>query len=297
MPFRLLQDGKKPCQDSNFFQLFLNFFHFDFLKSIFLTHIIYVKKLFFELTQFFITAFRLLYVFIDGGSECAVCSRLTFFSPVCKTCLKRYFSVDSLLKAQRCLCCGKELVSEKNKCLRCRTDPVLKSTDKVIPLFSYRLWNKELMFRWKMQGERTFSALFARLLNEVLVKAGEKIIVPVPPRKGKIRKNGWDQIDELCTFLEKRYGFRVLRVLERNSKEQQKKLNRSERLHTIKNSYSLCCAKELKAVLKPFSGKMPEHVCIIDDVSTTGATLESCAEILKAGGVITVNAVTLFTVD
>ena len=201
--------------------------------------------------------------------------------------MNRYFSVDALLAAPRCKCCGKELVSEKNTCLRCRTNPVLKSTDKVIPLFSYRLWNKELMFRWKMQGERTFSAVFARLISEVLIKNGEKVIVPVPPRKGKIRKNGWDQIDELCTFLEKRYGFKVYRLLQRNSREQQKKLNRTERLESIKSSYSL----------KPYCGELPEHVCIIDDVLTTGATLESCAEILKAGGVKTVNAVTLFTVD
>lgn len=273
---------------SKFFFHFFNIFsHFDFLKSNILTHIIYVKKFLFELKQFVITAFRLLYAFIDGGTECAICSKITFLSPVCKACMNRYFSVDALLKAPRCECCGKELVSEKNKCLRCRTNPVLKSTDVVIPLFSYRLWNKELMFRWKMQGERTFSSVFARLLNEVLVKRGETVLVPVPPRKGKIRKNGWDQIDELCTFLEKRYGFKVLRVLERNSTEQQKKLNRSERLDSIKKSYSL----------RAFKGSLPEHVCIIDDVSTTGATLESCAEILKGGGVKTVNAVTLFTVD
>ncbi len=153
------------------------------------------------------------------------------------------------------------------------------------------------MFRWKMQGERSFSPLFARLISNVLRQQGESVIVPVPPRKGKIRKNGWDQIEELCLFLEKRYGFRVLRILERKSKEEQKKLKRTERLESIKSSYSLKNAKEIQGALKPFSGSFPERVCLIDDVCTTGATLESCAEILKKEGIKTVNAVTLFTVD
>lgn len=112
-------------------------------------------------------------------------------------------------------------------------------------------------------------------------------IVPVPPRKGKIRKNGWDQIEELCSFLEKRYGLKVFRLLERNTSGQQKKLSRQQRLESIKTAYSL----------KPGIFKLPQSVCLIDDVCTTGSTLESCAEILKKAGVQKVNAVTLFTVD
>ena len=84
------------------------------------------------------------------------------------------------------------------------------------------------MFRWKMSEEREFSPVFAKLLCEVLRKTDNRVIVPVPPRKGKIRKNGWDQIDELCSFLEKRYGFKVLKILERNTSKQQKKLSHSK---------------------------------------------------------------------
>ena len=201
------------------------------------------------------------------------------------------------MKKERCECCGKELICMKGRCMSCRETPVLKSTDRVISMFSYRLWNRELMFRWKMQGERIFSPVFARLLCDVLRKMEETFIVPVPPRKGKIRENGWDQIEELCSFLEKRYGFRVLRILERNSMGQQKKLSRTERLESIKTAYSLCSSKVIQRALKPLSGRLPEAVCLIDDVCTTGSTLESCAEILKAAGIKKVSAVTLFSVD
>lgn len=211
--------------------------------------------------------------------------------------MKKHFSVSRLLEKERCECCGRELIGMKDKCMICRENPVLKNTDRVIPLFSYRLWNRELMFRWKMSEEREFSPIFAKLLCEVLRKTDNRVIVPVPPRKGKIRKNGWDQIDELCSFLEKRYGFKVLKILERNSSKQQKKLSRIQRLESIKSAYSLCSSKVIDRALKPFSGRLPSSVCIIDDVCTTGSTLESCAEILKKEGITVVNAVTLFTVD
>lgn len=247
--------------------------------------------------QFFVSAFRILYVFISGGEKCAVCGAIVFLRPVCPSCLKQHFDVSRILEKKRCECCGKELVCMHGKCMKCREEPVLKSTDFVLPLFSYRLWNRELMFRWKMQEERSFSPLFAKLLCQILRKTQNKVIVPVPPRKGKIRKNGWDQIEELCVFLEKRYGFRVLRILERNTSGQQKKLSRSQRLESIKSAYSLCQAPVFERALKPFSGHLPQEVCLIDDVCTTGSTIESCAEILKSAGAEKVHAVTLFTVD
>ena len=253
--------------------------------------------MFFEMKQFFVSAFRILYVFISGGEKCAVCGAIVFLRPVCPSCLKKHFDVSRILEKKRCECCGKELVCMQGKCMKCREEPVLKSTDLVLPLFSYRLWNRELMFRWKMQEERSFSPLFVKFLCQILRKTQNKVIVPVPPRKGKIRKNGWDQIEELCVFLEKRYGFRVLRILERNTSGQQKKLSRSQRLESIKSAYSLCQTPVFERALKPFSGRLPQEVCLIDDVCTTGSTIESCAEILKSAGAEKVHAVTLFTVD
>ena len=279
------------------FAFFSSFFQKNFRFSQCLHHSIYVRKIIFEVKQFFVSTFRLLYVFISGGHKCAVCGTLVFLRPVCTSCMQKHFSVSEIMKKERCECCGRELICMKGRCMICREKPVLKSTDTVLPLFSYRLWNRELMFRWKMQEEREFSPLFAKLLCEVLRKMEYKVIVPVPPRKGKIRKKGWDQIEELCAFLEKCYGFRVLRLLERNSSKQQKKLSRIQRLESIKSAYSLCSSKKVERILKPFSGSFPESVCIIDDVCTTGSTLESCAEILKNKGVKVVNAVTLFTVD
>lgn len=118
-------------------------------------------------------------------------------------------------------------------------------------------------------------------------------VVPVPPRPGKIKKKGWDQIDELCFYLKNIYGVKVYKVLERLSKKQQKKLSRDERLQLIKKGYVLKNNKKIKSFLQ----NIPEKIVLIDDVMTTGSTIEACAEALKTAGVKTVVVITLFIVD
>lgn len=183
------------------------------------------------------------------------------------------------------------LVSENGVCTECRRSPVLQSTDGVFPLFSYRLWNVDVLCRWKLHEERQLSSFFAEKiavrLAEVLRNFPDAVIVPVPPRPGKIQREGWDQIQELSEFLEFEYDFPVMRILKRSSSAEQKKLDRTGRLAAVGKSYSL----------QPGIFAVPETVCLLDDVVTTGSTLESCAVALKTGGAKTVFAVTLFSVD
>lgn len=246
-----------------------------------------MEKLIFEIKEFFAVAFRFFFSLLENGQDCLVCSKKTYFFPVCKSCSQKYFSVENALSYARCSVCGKELVSAEKICLQCRKEPVLKNTDKVFPLFSYRLWYKEILFTWKIKGVRCLSSYFAALTAKALNLLCIKTVVPVPPRKGKIAEKGWDQIEELCTYLEKRYGFNVERILERRGCAQHKKMNRKKRLESIHADY----------YLKPGCKVLSEKVCLIDDVCTTGSTLESCAKILKQNGVKEVNALTLFSVD
>lgn len=252
----------------------------------------------FEVWQLFIKLFRMLFSFINGGEECVVCGSKTFLDPVCCKCRNTHFSVKDILSVKRCSICGKELISTEKLCLQCREKPVLVHTDKMIPLFSYRLWNKNLLFMWKISGQRVLSPFFAELVGKVLFMMKVKVIVPVPPRPKKIQKNGWDQITELCSFLHYRYGFQLLEVIQRHSATEQKKLDRNERLSQIEGAYSLFSEAVINSELKKFEGVFPENVCIVDDVCTTGSTLECCAKLLRENTSIkSIYGITLFTVD
>lgn len=240
---------------------------------------------------------RLFFSVTNNGNECLVCGSKSFIYPVCKKCIKKYFNINNVLNTRRCKFCGKELLSEEEICMQCRKDRIVNNVDKLIPLFSYRLWNKELMFYWKSMEIRSLSFLFAKMICEALKKMDISVIVPVPPRPNKIQMKGWDQIQEMSSFLEYVFGFKVLNLLERKTEIQQKKLDRKERLETIGMSYCLKDKKSLDANLKCVGGILPEKVCIIDDVCTTGSTIESCSQLLKKTGIKSVYAVTLFIVD
>jgi predicted amidophosphoribosyltransferase len=159
-----------------------------------------------------------------------------------------------------------------------------------MPLFSYRLWRRELLFLWKGRGVRLFTPLFGDLIEkawpEICLPGNEYTLIPIPPRPGKIRDKGWDQVEDLCRYLESRLP--VLRLLCRRSKKQQKKMLGLEgRTENARASYTL----------RPGHPQIPRHIVLLDDVRTTGATLEACAEILKAAGALSVQALTLFGVD
>jgi competence protein ComFC len=226
-----------------------------------------------------------------------VCGTRCGVVPVCRACTQTYF-MSSVPVQNRCSVCGKELVSEYGLCMQCRSKRLLVHTDGVYPLYSYRMWYSVLLLRWKTGGERALSPFFAdRIASALTLLPKGMSVVPVPPRPGKIRKNGWDQIEEICMFLELRWEYTVCRLLERTTTTEQKELDREGRLKSIGRAYSLKTGRNLTDALKAAGGLLPETACLIDDVMTTGATIESCAAVLKAAGVNRVYAVMLFTVD
>jgi predicted amidophosphoribosyltransferase len=109
----------------------------------------------------------------------------------------------------------------------------------------------------------------------------ERTIVPVPPRPGKTKALGWDQVEEIVRILEAR-GFPVARSLVRGHSSEQKILGRWERRSNAVSAYSL----------KP--GTVPPKLpLLLDDVVTTCATLEACARALKEGGATSVVALAI----
>ena len=193
----MLRAGKKRLAEDRFFCFFCKFF---LQKLPFFTKrrdIYYVKKYIFVLWQQLIYILRLVAAILGNGQNCAVCEASCRVVPVCEKCEKTYFSVRTI-SFGICRVCGKRLVSENEICTECRKSSVLQHTDGVFPLFSYRLWNIDLLCRWKMQEERQLSPFFAGKLASRLRELSNYFpdfaVIPVPPRPGKIRREGWARI-------------------------------------------------------------------------------------------------------
>ena len=141
---------------------------------------------------------------------------------------------------------------------------------------------QELIHKLKYKGQQEIGATLGNWYAEDLknLDALKKIdfIIPVPIHKKRLKTRGYNQVTTFCDALSKNLKIPVqelLLVRDKNTQSQTKKnrLNRGE------------IATEIFSVdgLENFKSK---HFLLVDDVVTTGATLESCGrELMKIEGV------------
>ena len=152
-------------------------------------------------------------------------------------------------------------------------------------LFAYEGAVKELIYQYKFNNDKQLAAVFAQLLfNSYLVNIPHTTaVVPVPARKVTIKKRGWDHMEIITHYLKKHFNIPVVYCLTRKGKTSQKSLDYEGRMHNLRGRISV------KKSLIP----LPDNVILIDDVFTTGATLEQCSVVLHSAGVKEVEALTL----
>ncbi len=208
---------------------------------------------------------------------------------LCLACLRNELLSTAMAaveeEGKRCQRCGRPLISALNYCISCRDTGFLTAIDRIFPLLSYHGYGAALLTSWKISGQRLLSEPFAEIISAVLSlpQLSGLPLVPVPPRPGKLRIKGWDQVEDLCNLLETRHHHRICRLLSRTGGRQQKSLGRLAR------------AGNLKGYIRVLPGRtVPERVIVLDDLFTTGSTLETCASALKDEGCRRVYGVTLF---
>ena len=215
--------------------------------------------------------------YLCGGDEA--------FYGLCSECylyLKAYMQLY-----KKCEICGRPLISEKATCLLCRKEDHKNNFTRQIRIFPYTGSFKNLLAFYKFEQSLGLGNFFAECLTESLnLFKNEEIThaewVPVPPRPGKLKAKGWDQISYLASLLKRTKGaLPVNPCLLRLKSRSQKELNRQDREFNLKGR--IIC-----------KGKAPKSAIIFDDVITTGATMDSCAKALLEGGTEKVYGICLF---
>jgi predicted amidophosphoribosyltransferase len=107
-------------------------------------------------------------------------------------------------------------------------------------------------------------------------------IVPVPPASVRFARRGFDPAEEIALALAEATGLPVSACLRRRDAGHQRGRSRSRRLAR---------APRFSPV-----GALPAHALLVDDVTTTGATIDACARALRREGSTRVLAVALATV-
>jgi ComF family protein len=183
---------------------------------------------------------------------------------------------------ERCDYCGKPLISEHGRCLSCRQEEG-RSYARVRVLFPYTGKYRRLLAAYKFGKNAAVGNFLAeKILEAVGSFPPEAQIVPVPPRPGKIHTTGWDQIEYLTRLLERNMGAAAIcRCLKRMPSKSQKELGRENR------------RSNLRGRIMPVR-QVPQTAVLLDDVMTTGSTLDACAAALKEAGTQTVYGLCLF---
>lgn len=243
---------------------------------------------------------RKLYSGLLCPQPCRLCGSISEAGlPLCTHCIQTEFKpyigsgdVEYSQNAEsRCKHCGKILISEHEYCTRCRlsdgehAEKPQSACDRIFTLFPYIGLGQKLLPVWKNNNIRTFSTVFAPLIYSFLIQHPLLInipLVPIPPRPRKLQEKGWDQIEDLVKDLSVYPRLTIYRYLKRQDGIPQKKLSKVDR------------AMNLQGKIKLAAKTVPDTLMLLDDVMTTGATLEACARTLKAAGCKEVYGLCLF---
>ncbi|MBI5421508.1 ComF family protein [Candidatus Peregrinibacteria bacterium] len=128
-----------------------------------------------------------------------------------------------------------------------------------------------------------FAKLIAEKVGELgMVKGRRLILVPVPLHAKRLRERGFNQAEVIAHAIQTQWPHGLCEVqnllVRPKETSQQAKLGRSERHQNLKDAFIL----NKKIVHKTASQNL---YFVVDDVCTTGSTLDSCAKALREGGI------------
>ena len=202
---------------------------------------------------------------------------------MCEGCRTRIRRLEEPL----CRRCGVEVDSVRNDC-GCRAR--LRSLTRLRSAVAYEGPIEAAMHRFKYQGWRRLAAPLAQLMAERIAVEGvaARSIVAVPLHPSRQRQRGYNQSELLMHELGKRLALRPPQGVLVRTRATPPQVGR-DRQHRFENVAGAFAWRGC-----PLSG---EAILLIDDVATTGATLDACAEALRAAGSGPVTGVSLARVN
>ena len=207
--------------------------------------------------------------------RCAACGRPG--AALCQPCL----ATATHLPHPQCRQCTRPL-TYGDQCARCRLEQ--RRIDRLFVPYAYTPPILQAVHRFKYANKRYLAADLAALAMSALPPdVGVDFVVPVPLAPSRQRQRGYNQghliADEVARRLGRPLDAGVL--IRRRDTPPQTSLPRARRLQNVRGAFR---------ALRSLSGA---RILLVDDVTTTGATLEAATRALRRRGAVWVGALAL----
>ncbi len=192
---------------------------------------------------------------------------------ICDGCKDRLIPITG----PRCCKCSKPLKnSEQEYCRDCSRRTHL--FDQGIGIFPYSTLLQESLFRLKYGKRQEYGAFYGELAAFYAREQAKKwkidYIIPVPLHRKRLEKRGYNQAEIIAEAFGKKLNLPVKknRLKRKVNTKPQKELDPAERRKNMRGAFT-------------FEGKLEgEKILLIDDIYTTGSTLDEAARALKKAG-------------
>jgi len=146
---------------------------------------------------------------------------------------------------------------------------------------------RQAVYQLKYRNLRALAAPLATLLNDYIITnpIPTEVLIPVPLHQKRLRQRGYNQSRLLAKELGKLINLPVMDnrlIRQHNTPPQARTATVNERRKNVADAFT-CVGENIRN----------KQVLVIDDVSTSGATLDACAQALKAAGAVSVWGLTL----
>ncbi|MDE6912393.1 MAG: ComF family protein [Lachnospiraceae bacterium] len=201
---------------------------------------------------------------------------------VCRVCRRKIRYVSE----PRCQKCGRQLNDDtKPFCTACaQTQHIF---DRGIALYDYQSMKKSV-YRFKYKKRCEYAAFYAeeiyRHFKTEILNMGADAIIPIPLHKSRLKSRGYNQAELIAAHLSRLTGIPLEKNLVKRVRKTvpQKQLDARARQNNLKKAFNI----------KPNVVKLNKTI-LIDDIFTTGSTIDAVAKELKRRGVETVYFITL----
>jgi len=207
--------------------------------------------------------------------ECVAVLRLALNRPVCAKCGRPVVpaAVEAAVSSTLCHLCRREVYDFD----------LARSFGAYTPAMARAI----LLLKY---GEMTplggwFAGLLAQVVEGERVALEADAVVPVPLHAVRLRERGYNQADLIARPLARMLGlpFRSYLLVRTRPRPDKLRLTRRERWETVRGAYAACEGAHVDKL----------RVLLVDDVFTTGATLDACSKALRKAGAAQVLGLTV----